>query len=102
MLDKRNTIQLVSLVNEEASDQILKTQYGTNIDEFMENQHSKIVQAKIYALREEFKLIGKYKDDKITIEELVDHFKKRKVSVLYVFYWVFTTFFIMFLLYCRI
>ena len=79
MLQKKTTLQAASMLAEGATDEKLKSRYGTSVEEYMSREHAKNVREQITNLRKEFSKINKQKNSPITIDELSNFFTQTNV-----------------------
>ena len=79
MLNKKTTLQAASMLAEGATDENLKSRYGTSVEEYMSREHAKNVREQITKLRKEFTQINKEKNSPITLDELTYFFTQTNV-----------------------
>lgn len=79
MIEKKTTLQTARMIQEGAKDDILKSRYGTSVDEYISREHAKEMKNQIHALRESFKIMNKEKNSSLTLNDLTEYFQKTNV-----------------------
>jgi hypothetical protein len=82
MVDRRNTLDVASILTQQLLDDNLMKRYGTSLNVNMGREYQKHLEKKYSRLKAEFDSINKNTDDIITIDELTDFINDLAVEVI--------------------